>query len=115
MARMQTRKPPKGPVMKVITSRLFIMIIFIVIIVGAMWFGTSGLSAQVQVNQADFLANAIRRSAVQCYALEGRFPQTVGYLEENYGLIIDRRNYAVYYEWMGSNIIPQIRVVMISK
>jgi len=115
MARMQTRKPPKGPVMKVITSKLFIMIIFVFIIIGAMWFGTSGLSSQVQVNQAEFLENAIRRSAVQCFALEGRFPPNLAYLEDKYGLIIDRNNYAVYYESLGSNILPQIRVVMISK
>jgi hypothetical protein len=71
---------------------------------------TSGMHNKVSSKQTDFLADAVRRSAVQCYALEGRFPDNLAYLENNYGLIIDHNNYLVYYEQMGGNLIPQIRV-----
>jgi hypothetical protein len=87
--------------------RLFVVALALVV---AAWFVTNGFSAQVSQNQTEFLANAVRRSAVQCYALEGLFPQNVTYLEQNYGLIIDHVRYVVYYEPMGDNLIPQVRV-----
>ena len=71
--------------------------------------------SKVSAEQTEFLANAVRRSAVQCYALEGRFPTNLAYLEQEYGLIIDHQNYAVYYEPMGENLIPQIRVMAIAR
>jgi len=105
----------RGPFRRFVTSKGFIMLIFIVLVVVAMYLGTQGVSGRVQSNQTDFLADAVRRSAVQCYTLEGRFPESIYHLEDNYGLVIDRNRFAVYYEFMGSNIIPQIRVVGISR
>jgi hypothetical protein len=89
------------------------MLIFIAIIVVAMWFSIGGVASSVEKNQSDFLADAVRRSAVQCYALEGRFPPDLKYLEDNYSLVIDRQRYAVYYEPMASNLVPQIRVLVL--
>jgi hypothetical protein len=87
------------------------MALFVVVVVTVMLMFTSGVGARVSREQTDFLADAVRRSAVQCYALEGRFPDNLSYLEQKYGLIIDHENYVVYYENMGGNLIPQIRVI----
>lgn len=57
------------------------------------------------------LQEAVRKASVQCYAIEGRYPASVDYLEENYGLQIDREHYAVFYEGFASNIMPNITVV----
>lgn len=57
------------------------------------------------------LETALRRSAVACYAAEGRYPQDVAYLEEHYGIRIDRSRYVVFYEVYGSNLMPQITVL----
>jgi hypothetical protein len=76
---------------------------------------SGSLNGQVSDKQIDFLEDAVRRSAIQCYALEGAFPTSLNYLEENYGLIIDHKNYIVYYEQMGGNLIPQIRVVPVNR
>ena len=76
---------------------------------------TSGTGSKVQEGHTDFLADAVRRAAVQCYALEGSFPNNLKYLEENYGLIIDYENYAVYYESMGDNLLPSIRVIPLTR
>ena len=114
MERMRTNEPQNSLLRRIFTSKTLLMLIFVVLIAGVMYLSTAGLSGQVQDNQAQFLSDAVRRSAVQCYVLEGHYPHTLSYLEENYGLIIDRNRYAVYYESMGSNILPQIRVVVIS-
>lgn len=54
---------------------------------------------------------AIRRSAVACYATEGIYPPDIAYLEDNYGVQIDREQYAVHYEVFASNMMPDITVL----
>lgn len=59
---------------------------------------------------AETTKKAILRSAVSCYALEGFYPPDTDYLEEHYGLIINRSKYLVHYYTYGSNIMPEIDV-----
>lgn len=56
------------------------------------------------------LSDAIIRSAVQCYAIEGFYPPDIEYLEENYGLLVDHDKYVVSYSVFASNIIPEVIV-----
>jgi len=51
----------------------------------------------------------------QCYALEGAYPPDLGYLEENYGLILDRSRYIYHYEIFASNIFPDVKVLPLRK
>jgi len=53
---------------------------------------------------------AIERAAVLCYALEGFYPPQIQYLEDKYGLIVDRGKFLVHYTTFGSNIRPEISV-----
>lgn len=59
---------------------------------------------------AETLRDGIRRASVQCYAIEGRYPPSIEYLEENYGIQIDRKRYNVFYSGFASNIMPEITV-----
>ncbi len=56
------------------------------------------------------LSEAIIRSAVQCYAIEGFYPPDIEYLESNYGLLVDHDKYFVSYSVFASNIIPEVQV-----
>ena len=58
------------------------------------------------------LEQALRRSAVACYAAEGFYPPDLAYLKQHYGLRIDEKRYAVFYEVYGSNLMPDITVLM---
>lgn len=60
---------------------------------------------------SDTLIKAIRQASVQCYAIEGRYPPSVEYLEKNYGIQIDRERYNVFYSGFASNIMPDITVI----
>lgn len=51
---------------------------------------------------------AIRRAAVQCYAIEGEYPPSLEYLKENYG--IEAGEYVVHYTVIASNLMPDITV-----
>lgn len=52
----------------------------------------------------------IRKAAVTCYAIEGAYPSSIDYLEENYGLQVNRDKYVVEYDIIGSNVMPWVAV-----
>ena len=54
---------------------------------------------------------AVVTAAMQCAAIEGSFPASVAYLENYYGLVVNHDRYIVYYEWLGDNVLPDVRVV----
>lgn len=54
---------------------------------------------------------ALRRSCVTCYAVEGVYPPNVEYLEQHYGIQIDRARYTVYYDVFAENLMPDITVM----
>lgn len=55
--------------------------------------------------------NTILNSAMQCAAIEGSFPTSLAYLEENYNLCVNHEDYVVVYEVLGSNVVPSVMVV----
>lgn len=57
------------------------------------------------------LEEAIRKAAVQCYALEGGYPPNIEYLKDNYGIIVNEKDYFYHYEVTASNIMPDIKVI----
>lgn len=57
------------------------------------------------------LEEALRRGAVACYAAEGIYPPDLDYLIEHYGIQVDEKHYAVYYEVFASNLMPDITVL----
>lgn len=93
-----------------ILSILFFLFLFLLI-----WFSLGNLSESAREEQLDSTHQAVRRAAVQCYALEGSYPADLSYLEENYGLIIDHERYLVHYQSLGSNLMPQIAVFEVNQ
>ena len=77
--------------------------------------GTQGIASKTESEQLNVLNQAIRRATIQCYAIEGRYPPSVEYLEEHYGISIDREKYYVFYDGWASNIMPDITVFPASK
>lgn len=63
--------------------------------------------------EEETLRSAVTRASVQCYAIEGRYPPSVDYLEENYGIKIDRKRYHVFYNGFASNVMPEITIIPI--
>lgn len=63
--------------------------------------------------QAKSLEQAIRRSIVQCYAVEGTYPPSLDYLKEHYGIFYDSDLFYVDYTSIGSNIMPDITIIPI--
>lgn len=58
----------------------------------------------------DLLRQSARKAVVQCYTIEGEYPQDIEYLEKNYGLEYNHEKYFIDYEIFASNIMPNIDV-----
>ena len=58
------------------------------------------------------LENALKNAAVSCYAIEGTYPPSAEYLIENYSVQVDEERFAVKYEFYGSNLMPDITVLV---
>ena len=57
------------------------------------------------------LEEALRRTAVSCYAMEGRYPPSIDHMRQHYGLTYDDGAYIVHYEVYASNLMPDITVM----
>jgi hypothetical protein len=84
-----------------------VVFVFIAAVTGA---GINGAHSRNSEQQLIVQKKAIERAAVLCYALEGFYPPQIKYLEEKYGLIVDREKFIVRYSTFGSNIRPEISV-----
>ena len=56
------------------------------------------------------ISEAIRRTALQCYAVEGVYPPDLAYLEDNYGLKVNTRDFYITFDAFASNLPPTVVV-----
>ena len=57
------------------------------------------------------LEEVLKEAAVACYSVEGIYPPSLEYLEEHYGVQIDRRHFVVRYTPIAENLMPDITVL----
>jgi len=101
------RKVKKHELLKEILLPILIFAVILTVFLTAL--GNAGRSAESQRRKS--LEEAVMRTVVHCYALEGRYPPSVTYMEEVYGLQIDKSAFYVVYDTGGmSNIMPVVRV-----
>lgn len=74
-------------------------------------YSVNTIHCRTREDRLSALSDAIRRASVQCYAIEGRYPPSVEYLEDHYGIIINHDYYNVFYDGWASNIMPEITVL----
>ena len=85
------------------------------IVVGLFINGITSLLNRTETEGAETLRQGITRACVQCYAIEGRYPPSVAYLEERYGIQIDEERYNVFYSGFASNLMPDITVIPVEE
>ena len=69
------------------------------------------VSRDMDAQAAAALKDSVVQAAVQCYAVEGAYPESVDYLEQNYGLYINHKRYIVSYSAFASNVMPDVQVL----
>lgn len=75
-------------------------------------FGLSSISSSTVNRQKESLETALNRDIVHCYAVEGYYPPSLSYIEEHYGLIYDKDLFFIDYQPIGSNIRPDVTILI---
>lgn len=61
--------------------------------------------------QQQNLERVLKRSVMQTYALEGRYPSSLDEIIEQYHITYDQDTFAVEYQITASNMMPDITVI----
>ena len=72
---------------------------------------SSKLSADNTKRSKRTLERALTRSITQCYALEGTYTPDINYLTDHYGLTYDSDYYYIDYQYIGSNLRPDVTII----
>lgn len=80
------------------------------ILIVAVFIALSDVSGTQSDQYRDIQLQAIRRAAVQCYALEGAYPPNLQYLADQYGLILNTKDYQFRYEVPAGNLPPIVEI-----
>lgn len=102
----RSRLSPWGLVRRILLT----LLLAAALVLGAA-LATGRIGADLDSQGAAALENAVMRSAVQCYAVEGYYPEDLDHLTDHYGLQINHNRYIVVYEAFASNLPPQITVL----
>lgn len=104
---MKNLKEKKRPFwMKTVAIPVITFIcIILILVLGIKKFNDLGNEQELILTES-----ALRKSIIQCYAIEGFYPANLNYLEDNYNLTIDKDKYNIYYECFSSNIMPEFDV-----
>lgn len=84
-------------------SLLLLLILFYVV--------AGNISEDNSSREREILENAITKDITQCYALEGVYPPNIQYLKDNYGLNYNENNYWIDYQYVGSNLRPNVTII----
>lgn len=92
-------------------KKIVTMFAVLTIAVFCLYKGVQKMGEGQQAESLKQLDNSIRKATMTCYATEGVYPPTIEYIEENYGIQIDRSKFTVFYEIFGDNMMPEITVM----
>lgn len=75
-------------------------------------FGVFGKAPEDELEESvQAIKDTVLEKSLQCYVIEGAYPDDLAYLEDHYGLIVNRDDFYVVYTPIAENIPPQVSVV----
>ncbi|MCH5196349.1 MAG: hypothetical protein J1F28_06530 [Oscillospiraceae bacterium] len=94
---------------RVLSAALPIAVFMIMLV----WLVSGVLNADsaVDAKELEEIKNTIENGVTICYAIEGVYPESMQYLTENYGVVVDSSKYIVHYESVAANIRPTITII----
>jgi hypothetical protein len=93
----------------------FLFIVLVLALFLFIWWMAGALQLNHDQEEMKIVREAIIRATVECYSLESRYPPSLDYLEENYGLALNHDKYVIHYRVIGKNIMPDIRLFKLEK
>ena len=92
---------------------LFLAVIVFVLLVGLFLSFLLTATRRNEANEREMMSDALRRAIVTCYSVEGKYPPSLDYIYENYGVRIDESRYVVFYAVIAANVMPSVDVISI--
>lgn len=105
---MHLYERPRGQYRGLLSATLVFALLAVVFLIALV--STSQRSA---ARETEMVSAAISRAIVTCYAVEGKYPPSLDYLYQNYGVSVDESRYAVYYDVVAANLMPSVQVTRI--
>lgn len=90
---------------------LFLSVLLFLLISVCFLQGISSVSSRTLREQKKSLEEAVQRGITQCYATEGRYPESLDYLKKEYGVQYDNELFFVDYQIAGANIMPDVTII----
>jgi hypothetical protein len=103
---MKDRSLLKGIVVTVATFLAMLILLFI---------GLNVLNARSDTELTSSLKSTVLRTLLTCYAVEGRYPSEVSYLQQYYGLTYDSDRYIVSLHAFAENLLPVVDVLSVGE
>ena len=99
--------------MKTASGKKFIVALVlaaVILIAGVlMWAGAR--TKDNMAEQTGSIRDTVYSRALQCYVIEGAYPESLDYLIENYGLAVNTDDYRIIYIPYAENLPPEIKVI----
>lgn len=99
--------------MKLIRAHKFISacILLAVLAAAVVFYNAVSVSPEDIADREAAIQQTVRERALQCYVIEDAYPESLAYLEENYGLAVNKEDYLIVYDLFARNQPPQIKVI----
>ena len=99
--------------MRTIRKHKFITacIILALLVTVAVLAGAVRDSEEKRLSEVKSIEETVRGRVMQCYVIENAYPESLSYLEDNYGLTVNKEEYQIIYTPFAENIPPDIRVI----
>lgn len=73
--------------------------------------GLFGVDNVADEQELENVKSSIEKGVTMCYAIEGKYPDSIEYLRDNYGIVINEDKYIVHYECFADNIRPAVSIL----
>ncbi len=99
--------------MQIIRDHKFITVcvILAVLLVCIVLYAVFAVTEEDIADRENAIKETVQERALQCYVIENAYPESLAYLEENYGLTVNKEDYLIVYDLFAENQPPQIRVI----
>ncbi len=90
---------------------LFFIVLF-VLVIGILFRGFNNAFGMVNDKDLSRVKQNIKDGIVECYAIEGKYPESIEYLRDNYGVYLNEESYQIHYRYLGLNMMPEFKVFL---
>ena len=99
--------------MQTIRNHKFITVcvILAIIVVCVVFYSVFTVTAEDIADRENAIKETVQERALQCYVIENACPESLAYLEENYGLTVNKEDYLIVYDLFAENQPPAVKVI----